>query len=149
MQGLAGECDLFIEENAHEGTLLTLQLRVIELAESNETAREIAIEMLSRPPLAKLFSAILAQAVADGASRIRVCATGDSSIHVHCFNGGMWQEAMTVPASLWLPLRGFVIRAEKAPFSAIRHFLHEPSRLPDSVLFNWTSDQELELTLTA
>lgn len=146
---LRNECDLFYEEFATDEVVLRLQSRILELAEHNETAKEIAKDMLSLPPVAALFAAVLAESHKDGATEVRYeLLPGDDQIKCSFRSGGEWTEAMTIPKELWPPIFGFATRLEHVGYDRIKPHLRFHATFPTNVTVVELQFDSFRLTLS-
>jgi hypothetical protein len=139
--------DLLYEEAALKPNGLALQALVIELASRHPQAADLVPEMLSEPPLARLFTAILAETHSVRATKARIEFGGHTERMIkvlYCHPTGC-REGMTVPSSLREPFLSIVKRAERLGYDAIRPYLQSVSDLPAQVGFSWLSESSLEL----
>jgi hypothetical protein len=149
LQDLRWQRDLLEEEAALTPNGLALQARVIELASQYEQAALYVAEMLREPPVAKLWTAILARAFADGATAVRIELGDEAARHIKIsyLIAGAYQEAMTVPITLRQPLLGVVKRAEFVGYRALRPHLDPEAPLPDDVSISWSLDTTVDMFL--
>lgn len=146
---LRTECDLFDEEQATDEVVLQLHARILEIAETDETAKEIARDMLTLPPVAVLFAAVLSQAHNDGATEIRyeLSPTGDQ-IDCVLLAGGELTEAMTIPHELWSPIYGFATRLRHVGYEHIAPHLRFPTAFPSAVAVSSLDATSIQLVIT-
>lgn len=149
LENLRREWDLLNEDAALLPKPLELQNKMLDLAKSEEIARNLVDGMLNESPLAKLFGAILSSAREDGASKARIDFPSDGKpVKVWFEVGGAWKDTMNVPSSLAEPLRGVAVRASTASYSRVRPFMNSEKPLPDEVVFEWDGDHSLTMTLS-
>lgn len=145
---LCRESDLFDEEHATDEVVLELQSRVIALAPANDSARRIVETMLTMPPMAALVAGTLVEAMKDGCNEIEFkLAEDDSLISTNFRGGGDWKEALTVPATLWKPLHGFLFRIHHVGYAKVRPYMKFPEDTPSKMAFIETSDRRVHVRL--
>lgn len=150
LRNLARQYDLFSEDAVFSPSILELQAKTFQLAPSNEDAQAIALEQFTRPPISKLFSAIIRQASVDGFQEAQIDFRIDKWSKFPIFylkEGSEPMEAMTIPKNLAQPLRGHALRVARAGYEATRPYMHEGNRLPKDVRFTWPETEVLNLTL--
>ena len=147
LHDLQSEHDLLDEEAVHTEYVLELQLLIIELAASDDTARAIATTMLNEPPIAKLFGRTVLGTLSDDAPVIRIRFDDETDLdHVvikYCKNG-QWEIAATIPRDLSRALYGCAYRAEKAGYDSLLPLLANRGELPEQIRFIWKSNTEFE-----
>jgi hypothetical protein len=129
LQNLLREYDLFVEDGVHDEVVLALHKRITELADHNDTARTLLIQMCSESPVSKLFAAVLANAHADCAKEVRFDLIKE---HVTCvfIDGEKTTEAMTVPVTLWHSVTGFATRLAHCGYEALMPHMSDRVPLP-------------------
>ncbi len=148
LENLRRESDLLSEEVALVPEGLELHRRVVELANRYEVADRLATEMLTEPPLVKLFNGILAQALQDGANEVHInFNTTRDTFPVMLKVEGTWTEAMRIPACLEAPLRGVIARVEGIGFPVLAPRLSARVPLPQDLAFRWLDRQRLEIVI--
>jgi hypothetical protein len=147
LEMLRWESDLFYEEDATDEVLLALQTRIIELAPTNEAARKIAETMLSEPPMAALVAGILVETLKQDCNEIEFHALDGDTVAVNTRGEKGWEEAMTVPATLWRPLHGLLFRMHHAGYSNVRPYLRFPESLPTELEFIDLTDRRVHVRL--
>lgn len=148
LENLRREFDLLMEESALVPEGLELQRKVVELAARYEIADLLVQEMLTQPPVVKLFTAILAEAQKAGAAEVQIdFRTNRDTFPVLQKTEGNWTEMMRVPGSLEEPLRGVIARVEGIGFAVLAPRLEQKHPLPTDLRFSWIDRQRLEITL--
>ncbi len=148
LENLRREFDLLMEESALVPEGLELQSKVVELADRHEIADLLVREMLTQPPVVKLFNNILAKARKVGAPEVQIDfnAKGDT-FPVLLNTGSNWAEMMRVPASLEEPLRGAIARVEAIGFAVLAPRLEQNHLLPTGLRFGWIDRQRLAISI--
>jgi hypothetical protein len=147
---LCREADLFMDEAALKPACLRLYVRAFDLREQFPALRELLEAELSKAPISKLFSAIVAQGHVNGATSIRVTFKAEPSqveggnlskaIHVWFLEGEEWKAAMSMPENLSKPLEGAILRVETVGYEKIRPLFWPAEKLPDGLSFTWSKD---------
>lgn len=84
------------------------------------------------------MAAILAQAENDAVARVRIeFPTDDTCIRVRFDRGDGWEEAMTIPASLAVPLKGAALRAGRLGYRRMLPHVRISAPQPGDVAFQW------------
>jgi hypothetical protein len=144
LENLRREWDLLNEEAALVPEGLELQRKAVELAGRYEIADVLVRDMLTQPPIARLFNAILADAVKAGATQVKFDFTPDQvGFSVQMKVGLGWTEMMYLPAILQMPLRGVIARVEDIGYEVLRPRLESKSPMPTALEFSWIDRQQL------
>jgi len=142
--------DLFDEEASLIPDALRFQSRMFLLGSRHPFARDFVDFWFGKAPLTRLMCAIPIQAGYEGADRVRIDFVQHPRRQVTVFylKPDGWDEAMTIPDNLRLPMTGFSIRAERLGFEALRPYLREADRrkLPAATRFV-TGDAGIEIFL--
>ena len=149
LRRLRYEWELIGDEAVFEDAPLRLQARLIEIGASHPVADELVDGMLGPSPIAKLFGAIMAQAVTDRADivRIAIAANIPSTIVVRFQKPFGWEEVMRCPDILFAPLRGFARRAEYVGYDEIRIRSAYRDGCPDHVRFVRNDEAIIEIAI--
>jgi len=140
--------DLLMEENTDSPGVLELQALVFKLRDQNPTAHNFVQSDFNEAPMAKLSWAILAQAVADGASSIRITFENADRIDVSYEIGEEWANAMTIPRNLSRPLIGFFRRLNRIGYDEVRPVLTMSAKMPSSVTIDSLRENVVEIRVT-
>lgn len=127
---------------------LELQRKVVELAGRYEIADVLVRDMLTKPPVVKLFTAVLADAVKAGGTQIKFeFLPGQEIVAVSMKVALGWSEMMTIPVTLEQPLRGVIARVEGIGHEVLRSRLELKSPGPTRLEFRWIDHQQLVILL--
>ena len=148
LENLRFEFDLLMEEAALVPDGLELHRKVVELAERHEIADVIVREMFNRPPVVRLFFAILAEARNADASLVQFDLINKlDTFPVFYEVQGNRIEAMRIPSTLEVALRGMFARAEVIGFKVIAAHFEQNLSLPKDIGIKWINPQRLEITI--
>lgn len=147
LEELRREFDLLDEEAALIPEGLELQKKVVELAGRYEIADVLVRDMLTKPPVVRLFSCILVDAAKAGASQIKFDFLPDQEgFSVQLWVGLVWTDMMNLPTVLELPLRGVIARVEGLGYEAACPRFQTP--MPQNLEFRWRDRQQLVIHLS-
>lgn len=147
LEELRREFDLLNEEAALIPEGLELQRKVVELAGRYEIADLLVRDMLTKPPVVRLFSGILVDAAKAGATQIKFEFLPDQEgFSVQMQVGSVWTDMLNLPATLELPLRGIIARVEGLGYDAACPRIQSP--MPQNLEFRWRDRQQLVIHLT-
>lgn len=146
---LRNQYDLLDEEFIEEPKVIELQQQLHRVAQSNAAAQAILTDPLfGRAPIFKLTEAIICQAKADHAKRVKInFGDGASPISVLYNIEGSWREAMAIPARLSNRLRQSFVRLEALSYPVVRPYMGFAKMQPDSIVLCWLSKNVLTVDI--
>jgi type II secretory ATPase GspE/PulE/Tfp pilus assembly ATPase PilB-like protein len=146
LEYLRQEEDLLSEEAALGPEALGLQRNLLELADRSEIADQLVTRMLTLPPVVKLFTALLSQAIKEDAAAIQIeFDTSQELIPVRMRQHDTWVDTVRIPIELARPLRGVIARIDGIGYDKLASRVGNTTPLPTKVKISWPNEHTVEL----